>query len=462
MEINVNLKVDEEALSASADEKKPTKFASGWVTLSGLLKFPVRVQAYMDKDGIMKYFVSYPSKKTGSGYENIVYPHDKELRAEIEQAVFEELKKELGAGPHLPIDDIKISLLTNGTGTVKTRALATIKILGMTVNGIMIKEGKYGLFVEMPQYRSKKGYEDMVYPNNRWTRENLSDLLLEAFHRERTIQAMAVFGFEYQKKADEYSALFRHKDTGEEKDLLLFYRNSSYFDNDENISRLALKYPLQPEQKAALETLLDRQLDIPVQEGAAPRGAEMKAREPETEKLLDSGEAVKQLLDALENKDRSRIMEAVRKAEWKPEHTTQNNGVVSNQEYSLSSGEYRIYATFYSNWGQKRRDDKELCASGIQLASVEGKTVKSVMQLTEQTGAWRDGRAYYEDVWAEWEGLIRQEADIPVKKAPEKAEEETLPEADAEERMDAGISAKKEKRAAERTHPDPVLSAPKL
>ena len=419
MKIEVNLKADEEGISAYM-EKKPAKIASGWVELEGVLKFPVSFQSYVDKEGDMRMFVRYPTKKKESGYENVVYPHDKKLRAEIERAVFEKFKENMMPG-RSPAEDITVSLLPDKPGEIKTRALAAAKIMGMTVSGITVKEGKYGLFVEMPQYRTKSGYEDMAYIPGKGDREHFKEAVLEAFQKERIVQAMAVFGFEYQEKPDGgYSALFRHKETGEERDLGLFSFRYNFFDRDENVFRLAERYPLHPEQKAGLEALLCRKLDIPTVDGPAPQAAEQKDREQEAEKRLPSGEAARQLLEAWKENDQDRIAGIIRSAEWEQGYHPWDN----NNNYSISSGEYEMEISFYSDWNPDMYHSGRMEACDYRIEFFLRKGIMETlfyMPLLERTGAWKDRFEDYAAARAEWENIVRPE------KEAEKAQKETEP-----------------------------------
>ena len=57
--------------------------------------------------------------------------------------------------PDVKIDDVRITKLDKRTdATVQNVGIATVKMYGITINGIMIKEGKDGLFMRMPQYKS--------------------------------------------------------------------------------------------------------------------------------------------------------------------------------------------------------------------------------------------------------------------------------------------------------------------
>lgn len=182
MEIDVNIKVDEERIM----EQQPTQseVASGWVEIENCIKFPVKVRRYTDKEsGKEKMFVTYPQRKNGSGYEGIVYPHDKEVRKEIEDVVLKEVQKEAVKNFLLPkVENVRVSLVQQRTEkAVSLRGLATLKIAGITINGITIKEGKNGLFVQMPQYKSGGEYKDTVYGTNKGIYELIKTEVLKAY-----------------------------------------------------------------------------------------------------------------------------------------------------------------------------------------------------------------------------------------------------------------------------------------
>lgn len=181
MEVNVNIKVDEEG----AMNPEKTEVASGWVEIENCIKFPVRVRKYKNEEGEEKMFVTYPQRKNGAKYEGIIYPHDRAVRKEIEARVLEEVGSEVVKDINLPsVEAVRVSLVKQmqmKEAAVKLRGLATLKIAGMTINGITIKEGQKGLFVQMPQYKSGGEYKDTVYGTNAGIHALIKEEVLKAY-----------------------------------------------------------------------------------------------------------------------------------------------------------------------------------------------------------------------------------------------------------------------------------------
>lgn len=147
--------------------KNTSTVATGWVEIEGIFKFPVSVRKWLDdKSGKEMMFVSYPQRKDGDKYSGVVYPHDREVRNEIDRVVLEVTKEKLFAEsvPDVNIDDVRITPLNQKTDSVVQKlGIASVKMYGMTVNGIVIKEGRKGRFVQMPQYQTQGQYRDTVY-----------------------------------------------------------------------------------------------------------------------------------------------------------------------------------------------------------------------------------------------------------------------------------------------------------
>ena len=63
---------------------------------------------------------------------------------------------------------------------------ATIRVLGVTVKGILLKQGKYGVFCHMPQYYSeKKGYQDVIYSPSKRLRDAIFQTVLETYQERQ-------------------------------------------------------------------------------------------------------------------------------------------------------------------------------------------------------------------------------------------------------------------------------------
>lgn len=203
MNIKANMRVDFDSF------KNTTTVATGWVEIEGIFKFPVSVRKWLDdKSGKEMMFVSYPQRKDGDKYSGVVYPHDREVRNEIDRVVLEVTKEKLFAEtvPDVNIDDVRITPLNQKTNSVVQKlGIASVKMYGMTVNGIVIKEGRKGRFVQMPQYQTQGQYRDTVYGVTAAIQRKIEDRVLLEYDKiikaqeEVNMQAIQ----EEQKKAEE-------------------------------------------------------------------------------------------------------------------------------------------------------------------------------------------------------------------------------------------------------------------
>ena len=75
-------------------------YAYGQVMIDRCIKFPVQMRRYIDNEsGEEKAFLSYPRKEYKGEWKDVVSP-DQELRAKINQAVGEAIKKNLERFKH--------------------------------------------------------------------------------------------------------------------------------------------------------------------------------------------------------------------------------------------------------------------------------------------------------------------------------------------------------------------------
>lgn len=203
MNIKANMRVDFDSI------KNTSTVATGWVEIEGIFKFPVSVRKWFDdKSGKEMMFVSYPQRKDGDKYSGVVYPHDREVRNEIDRVVLDVTKEKLFAEsvPDVNIDDVRITPLNQKTDSVVQKlGIASVKMYGMTVNGIVIKEGRKGRFVQMPQYQTQGQYRDTVYGVTAAIQRKIEDRVLLEYdiiikaQEEVNMQAIQ----EEQKKAEE-------------------------------------------------------------------------------------------------------------------------------------------------------------------------------------------------------------------------------------------------------------------
>ena len=191
MDIDVTMKIDRDAMMSKSEKSRT--IAKGWVEVENCIKFPVFVRTYIDKETQEeKMFVSMPQRKGVKGYSSIISFENKEAREEIEGVVLKTVQKQaFKSFEKVSILETKITLLPEDTKNrqVKIKGIASIKLEGgIRIQSILIKEGRNGLFVEMPQYFSEGSYHDTVYGTSEAMRDELSGKILEAYKKQIELQ----------------------------------------------------------------------------------------------------------------------------------------------------------------------------------------------------------------------------------------------------------------------------------
>lgn len=187
MQIDVNLNLDERLKELDVS-KLENPLAKGWIEIEGAIKFPVRVMKYTDKeDNKEKMFVSFPQKKNGDKYDELVQPVNDEIRKEVQEIVLKEFTKALQNSVVLSatVTDVRVNLLKEPvtTGSVTLNAMASATICGFQIHGIQVKESSKGMFVQMPQYKAGNEYHDTVYGTTAPVQKELRDKILEAYEQ---------------------------------------------------------------------------------------------------------------------------------------------------------------------------------------------------------------------------------------------------------------------------------------
>ena len=158
-----------------------------------------------NKDG--ELFVSMPryaSSTEETGYKDICNPITKEFRDELYATIldtFEEhlergTKKTFVGGKEAHDLDFKVSVTPFEKEDSNIRGLARIFIEDSFVIGnVSLLEGKNGLFVAMPSYKTKQTdkdgksvYQDVCYPITKEFREKLFDALIGTYELEKEQQ----------------------------------------------------------------------------------------------------------------------------------------------------------------------------------------------------------------------------------------------------------------------------------
>ena len=79
-------------------------------------------------------------------------------------------------------NEISVSRIYRLEGESKLKAFADISVAGVVIKGFSVVNGSKGLFVSMPRHQGKDGkWYDTVYPVSKERRQELSDLVLEAY-----------------------------------------------------------------------------------------------------------------------------------------------------------------------------------------------------------------------------------------------------------------------------------------
>ena len=183
MEMKEQRQIEADIYLAEKQEQEDGVWAYGEVTVNQLLTFQVRVLTCTKANGEKSSFVTYPRRQRNGKWEDLVRP-EKELREAVTKAVHQAIQNEITKDLHLP--EIKVLHLTKlpvrKDQTVPILAVATVEMLGLTVSGITVKQGRDGLFCNMPQfYSEKKGYRDVVHGTTKRMQQAVFETVLAAY-----------------------------------------------------------------------------------------------------------------------------------------------------------------------------------------------------------------------------------------------------------------------------------------
>lgn len=183
MEMKERWQIEADIYLAEKQEQEDGVWAYGEVTVDQLMTFQVRVLTCTKENGEKSSFVTYPRRQRNGKWEDLVRP-DKELREAVTKAVHQAIQNEITKDLHLPeVTVLRVTKLpVKKDQTVPILAVATVEVLGLTVSGITVKQGKDGLFCNMPQYYSeKKGYRDVVHGTTKRMQEAVFEKVLATY-----------------------------------------------------------------------------------------------------------------------------------------------------------------------------------------------------------------------------------------------------------------------------------------
>ncbi len=79
-------------------------------------------------------------------------------------------------------NSIQVSRIHRIDGDTKLKAFVDITVGDFIIKGFRVLQGEKGLFVGMPQEKSKDGkWYNTFYPRTKETRQNLNELVLSAY-----------------------------------------------------------------------------------------------------------------------------------------------------------------------------------------------------------------------------------------------------------------------------------------
>lgn len=183
MEMKERWQIEADIYLAEKQEQEDGVWAYGEVTVDQLMTFQVRVLTCTKENGEKSSFVTYPRRQRNGKWEDLVRP-DKELREAVTKAVHQAIQNEITKDLYLPEVTVlhMTKLPVKKDQTVPILAVATVEVLGLTVSGITVKQGKDGLFCNMPQYYSeKKGYRDVVHGTTKRMQEAVFEKVLATY-----------------------------------------------------------------------------------------------------------------------------------------------------------------------------------------------------------------------------------------------------------------------------------------
>ena len=381
--------------SVNMKDKKSDTVATGWVEIEGMFKFPVAVRTYYDTEkGSKSMFVSYPQRKRGNDYVGVVYPHDKEVRKVIDAAVLKDVQEKFftQSVPDVKIDEIRITPLSQkADSVVKNLGIASIKMYGMTINGIMIKEGRRGAFVQMPQYLSDGSYHDTVYGVTSAVQKKLEEQIIEQYNQEyRMAEEKAM---QEQQKAEENQV----NDKQEEKQQEAVKEASEEASVNESVTQ-DLNH--QDEQRDVSDKSPEETYQNPVQDTDDEHKQE--------EYLYRADEAVEIISALLEEEDSDKwIVGTVAGTPVELGKAVKRNGYLESQEFRISANNTVVYGRFQTRFGGDPLLKPIPVGTQIMLQVIRGENAQEPYLLANHHADAKPENEY-KACLTEWAQITRQ------------------------------------------------------
>lgn len=165
-----------------------TQYGYGTITIDECIVMR-NVRVMKGKNG--EAYLSFPSYKKEDGtYQKKCFISDKEIYHEALSGAMRDIAAQtVMDGPDDMYGEIKakVTVLQRETNL---KALATVEVMGITICGIQVYESANGLFVNMPQSKSKRendepAYQDTVYPTKKRLRDKITEVVLKEYQKSR-------------------------------------------------------------------------------------------------------------------------------------------------------------------------------------------------------------------------------------------------------------------------------------
>ena len=214
--------------------------ATGWVELQHSIKFPIRLRTYTNpENGRQDIFVNYPQKKGKDNKYSAIVDANPMLREEITQETIRQFCEKFWIeSPGIKVKQLTV-LNADAEKEVRLCALASVEVgrylylsddverNKITIHGIAVKEGRNGLFVEMPQHLSGGKYRDTVYGSTKEMQQRIREDVLIAYQRKlEALKEPAEEQETEESKKEETAEPLKQQEDEKQKEIMDSFREA--------------------------------------------------------------------------------------------------------------------------------------------------------------------------------------------------------------------------------------------
>lgn len=171
----------------AATNENGTQYGYGTITIDECIVMR-NVRVMKGHNG--EAYLSFPSyKKEDNTYQKKCSINNKEIYDEALRGAMNDIAAQtVMDGPDDMYGEIKAKV-TIMEGKNNLKALATVEVMGITIYGIQVYGNSNGIFVNMPQSKSKSQdnnepmYQDVVYPTKKRLRDKITKTVLKEYQK---------------------------------------------------------------------------------------------------------------------------------------------------------------------------------------------------------------------------------------------------------------------------------------